>query len=174
MTPAAWPLGHLPAITQIGAVVEDLQGTMEAYHTTLGWGPWHIYEHKPPVLHDLRLRGEPVEFNMLAAEIQVGPIGFELIQPLGGPSVYREWLANKGEGLHHVACTLPSGDQMAAFLVRCRELGIEILTSGRLGANAEFYYLNTEPRLKVIVETGRSESNDTIKPIRVYPCLKTS
>jgi methylmalonyl-CoA/ethylmalonyl-CoA epimerase len=169
MTPHAWPFSDLPEITQIGLVVEDLERTMAAYYATLGWGPWLVYEHKPPVLHDLRLRDEPVEFSMLAAETQVGPIGFELLQPLEGRSVYREWLAAKGEGLHHLACTLRSGDGAASLIARCGELGIKTLTSGRLGASGQFYYFDTEPLLKMIIETGSSDPHDTIEPIRVYP-----
>ena len=40
---------------------------------------------------------------MLGAETHVGDMGFELLQPLEGPSIYREWLDEHGEGLHHFA-----------------------------------------------------------------------
>ena len=45
---------------------------------------------------------------MLGAEVHAGPIVFELIQPLDGPSIYKEWLDEHGEGLHHVACMRPT------------------------------------------------------------------
>ncbi len=47
------------AITQIAVVVRDLQKTMELYHKTTGWGPWSVYEHTAPRLHDTVLRGVP-------------------------------------------------------------------------------------------------------------------
>ena len=39
------------AITQVAAVVKDLRKSLEHYHKALGWGPWNVYEHKPPMLH---------------------------------------------------------------------------------------------------------------------------
>ena len=91
------------AITQVAAVVRDLRSSLEAYHKALGWGPWNVYEHKPPMLHSTELHGKPTEFTMLGAECHAGPIVFELLQPLEGPSIYKEWLDEHGEGLHHVA-----------------------------------------------------------------------
>lgn len=161
-------MDDVPQITQIAVVVEDLQATMEAYHRTLGWGPWNVYEHKPPALQDLRLHGKPVEFSMLAAETQVGPIAFELIQPLDGPSAYREWLDTHGEGLHHVACATDSSEAGDALKHRLDAAGVETLTCGRLGEGLEFYYFETQP-LKMILETGRGYREERVEPIRVYP-----
>jgi hypothetical protein len=44
-------------ITQISLVVRDLRKTMEQYHTILGWGPWNVFEHVPPMHHDTRVGG---------------------------------------------------------------------------------------------------------------------
>ncbi|HKG04046.1 MAG TPA: VOC family protein [Conexibacter sp.] len=162
-------MNDVPQITQIGLVVEDLQATMEAYHKALGWGPWYVYEHKPPALHHLRLHGEEVEFSMLGAEVQVGPIAFELLQPLEGPSAYREWLDEHGEGLHHVACMAHSKEELEALRARMDELGVETLSSGRLGEDHEFYYFDSQPLLKAILETGNGHAKELAKPIRVYP-----
>src|SRR5262249_58207049 len=99
-------------------VVKDLRKTMEMYHQALGWGPWNVYEHKPPLLHSTELRGKPTPFTMLGAEVQAGPIGFELLQPLDGPSIYKEWLEQKGEGLHHLACMHARRGRRAAPALR--------------------------------------------------------
>ena len=48
---------------------------------------------------------------MLGAECHAGPVVFELLQPLEGPSIYKEWLEERGEGLHHVACMRPTHEQ---------------------------------------------------------------
>ena len=162
-------MSEIPQITQVGLVVRDLQATMEAYHRALGWGPWYVYEHKPPALHDLRLHGEPVEFSMLGAETQVGPIAFELLQPLEGPSLYKEWLEERGEGLHHVACMVHSKEGARTMQEHFAGLGVETLTSGRLGDDLEFYYFDSQPLLKMIVETGSGHSKELVKPLRVYP-----
>ena len=84
---------------------------MEQYTKLLGWGPWNVYRHEPPRLHDTVVRGEQVDYTMLGAETHVGDMGFELLQPLEGPSIYREWLDEHGEGLHHVAVMLHDFDE---------------------------------------------------------------
>ncbi len=58
-----------------------------------GWGPWNVYEHVPPALHDQHLHGAPASYSMIGAECEVQPgLVFELIQPLEGDSIYKEHL----------------------------------------------------------------------------------
>jgi methylmalonyl-CoA/ethylmalonyl-CoA epimerase len=180
----ALPAGPLE-ITQVGVVVRDLWATMERYHRALGWGPWYVYEYTPPWFHSTRLRGEPVEFTMIGAEVEVGEIWFELVQPLDGPSIYKEWLDAKGEGLHHIlvgwagtyqpdpGAADPGGDddvetRALATCKRFAELGAGVLMSGRLGTYTQFYYLDTEPLIKVIIESGGGVESD-LKPASIYP-----
>src|SRR5262245_10595958 len=74
---------------------------MRSYDELCGWEPWYVYAYTPPFL-DGELRGQPAEFTYLGAEVQAGPVWFELLQPLEGRSLYTEFLEEKGEGLHHV------------------------------------------------------------------------
>ncbi len=104
-------LGRPLMISQIAVVCHDLQKTMEQYTTLLGWGPWNVYRHEPPRLHETVVNGVPTEYTMLGAETHVGDMGFELLQPLEGPSIYRDWLEQHGEGLHHVAVMLHDFDE---------------------------------------------------------------
>jgi methylmalonyl-CoA/ethylmalonyl-CoA epimerase len=167
MTPAALPPGGLP-ITQVAAVVHDLDEAMERYHRALGWGPWNVYEHVAPSLHHTHYRGREVEYSMLGAEVQAGPIVFELLQPLEGPSIYRDWLDEHGEGLHHVAVMRHTPEESDALKAHYRALGAEPLMGGRIGETIEFYYLDTEPLLKIIIESGSGHAID-LKPVRRYP-----
>ena len=73
-------------ISQVAVVVKDLDAAMKMYHEAFGWGPWNVYEHVPPKLHDQHLHGQPAAYSMLGAECEVQPgLVFELIQPLDGP-----------------------------------------------------------------------------------------
>jgi methylmalonyl-CoA/ethylmalonyl-CoA epimerase len=161
------PPAPLP-ISQIAIVVRDIDESLERYHRALGWGPWNVYEHKPPALHDTYLHGEPTEFTMLGAETHVGEIVVELLQPMDGPSIYKEWLDEHGEGLHHIAVMRPSPEESDETRRRFDELGAGILMEGRIGETIQFYYLDTEPLLKVIFESGTGHAVD-LKPSRVYP-----
>jgi methylmalonyl-CoA/ethylmalonyl-CoA epimerase len=154
-------------ITQVAVVVRDLRKTMETYHKLMGWGPWSVYEHKAPILHHTEVHGKSVSYSMMGAEVHCDPIDFEILQPLEGPSIYKEHLDRKGEGLHHVAVVAPSCNVNEA-LKGFKENGIDIIMSGRLGEEIRFYYLDTDPVLKMIVETVSGHAI-SMKPIYTYP-----
>jgi methylmalonyl-CoA/ethylmalonyl-CoA epimerase len=154
-------------ITQVAVVVKDLRSTMQAYHKVLGWAPWSVYEHKSPILHDTTLHGKNVMYSMLGAEVHCDPIDFEILEPLDGPSIYREFLQERGEGLHHVSVVSPREDVHAA-LDDFRQQGIEVSMSGRLGENIEFYYMDTQPILKMTAETVSGHAI-SMKPSWTYP-----
>src|SRR5437868_1533679 len=135
-------------ITQIGVVVRDLRKTVETYYEKLGWGPWNIYLAEPPLLHDTMLRGKPTEFTFMNAEAHVGPVDFEFIQPLEGPSIYKEFLEQHGEGIHHIAC-MGTGANYEENLENFEKMGLQVLMSGAIGENIKFYYLESEPMLKL-------------------------
>lgn len=161
-------LGRPLMISQIAVVVHDLEKTMEQYTKLLGWGPWNVYRHEPPRLHDTVVRGEQVEYTMLGAETHVGDTGFELLQPLSGRSLYSEWLEQHGEGLHHVAVMLHDFGESAQLKERFDGIGAEVLMGGRIGDTIEFYYLDTQPSLKIILESGSGHAIDLV-PDYVYP-----
>ncbi|MGA2764569.1 MAG: VOC family protein [Spirochaetia bacterium] len=155
-------------ISQIAVVVRDLDKSIKAYHELLGWGPWNVYEHVPPALHDTHLHGKPTKYSMLGAETSVRGMGFEIIQPLEGPSIYKEWLDKYGEGLHHIAVMKHTPEESDAFKKEMAAHGAAILMGGRIGETIEFYYLDTVPALKIIVESGSGHAID-LKPSRVFP-----
>ena len=164
MTPPQAPM----PISQIGIVVKDIHAAMEAYQQALGWGPWNVYEHKPPALHDTHLHGQEQPYTMIGAETHVGPIVVELLQPVEGPSIYKEWLETKGEGLHHIAVMAHNQEESDAIKARFAGMGAGVMMGGRIGDTIEFFYLNTEPMLKVIIESGSGHAVDLI-PAYTYP-----
>jgi hypothetical protein len=41
------------AISQVAVVVQDMEKALKDHHTgNLGWGPWSVFDYKPPLLHD--------------------------------------------------------------------------------------------------------------------------
>jgi methylmalonyl-CoA/ethylmalonyl-CoA epimerase len=159
--------GPLP-ISQIAIVVNDIEDALERYHRVLGWGPWNVYEHEPPSLHDTYLHGKPTEYTMIGAEAHVGAIDVELIQPGDGPSIYKEWLDEHGEGMHHIAVMRHTPEESEETMRHFGDLGADVLMEGRIGESIHFFYLDTGPLLKVIFESGTGHAVD-LKPVRVYP-----
>jgi hypothetical protein len=163
----AVPIGAL-AITQIAIVVKDLRKTMELYHRTLGWGPWSVFDLRPPLLHDTVMRGVPTYFTVIAASTQVGPLEVELLQPVDGPSIFKEWLDRHGEGLHHIL-GIKVGSDAHELRTQFADLGVPELISGHIGQNSRFFYFDSEPLLKFILETGVGDESDFNKPAYNYP-----
>lgn len=161
-------LGRQLQISQVAIVTRDLEKTMEAYTRLLGWGPWNVYRHEPPRLHDTEIAGERVEYTMLGAETHVGDLGFELLQPLEGPSIYWDWLEQRGEGFHHLAVMLHDTDESDELKQGFAAQGMPVLMSGRIGETIEFFYVDTEPSLKIILESGSGHAID-LQPDYVYP-----
>jgi hypothetical protein len=62
-------------------------------------------------LHDTYLHGKPTDYTMIGAQAHVGPIVVELLQPVEGPSIYKKWLDEHGEGLHHIAVMRPTPEE---------------------------------------------------------------
>jgi hypothetical protein len=135
-------------VRQIAVVVRDLEATMRTYVHEYGIGPWEIYEFNPDTVSDMLLEGEPADYAFRLAVTMVGSVQWELIEPLDDRSPYAEFLATKGEGLHHVALGVPSYGE-AIDTVRAK--GRRVLQSGHY-KGATFAYLSTDEDLRVVTE----------------------
>ena len=153
-------------VLQVCVVVRDLQKAMERYWNILGIGPWRVHTFQPPGLTNTTLRGKPQPYTMRLALAEVGAVQWELIQPLEGPSTYKEFLEEKGEGLHHVAFAVDDYDQaVAAF----GEQGIGILMSGTWHGGT-YAYMDTQGPLGMIAEIyRRSPGLQRPPPEAVWP-----
>jgi catechol 2,3-dioxygenase-like lactoylglutathione lyase family enzyme len=96
------PLAKLGEIGQMGFVCEDLVGAVDFWTRRIGAGPFYELSHIK--LSGTRYRGAAAEVDLSAALGYFGDLQIELIQQhCESPSVYREWLAQGGTGVQHVA-----------------------------------------------------------------------
>jgi len=160
-------------ITQISLVVRDLRKTMEQYHALLGWGPWNVFEHVPPAHHDTRVGGKPVHYTLLGAETYVGGedtgMNFELLQPFEGPSLWQTFLDEKGEGIYSIAVMFKTVQESEAAKRHFEAHGMPVNMAARIGDHIEYYYVESEPVLKLALESGSGHAIDFVKPLYVYP-----
>lgn len=54
-------------IIQLAHVVEDIDATMKLYYEVFGYGPWTVYDFKPPLLRESMYRGRPATHEYLVA-----------------------------------------------------------------------------------------------------------
>ena len=135
----------LPSINQVGIVVKDLNQTLDVYEKLFQVGPFRVFE---PEYTDRMYRGKPEDFKMRIALASWGSIDLELIQPLRGKTIYDEFLATRGEGLHHLGCEIQGlSERIEGF----QTLGVQVLQSGnRQGVS--WAYMDTEPLAGIIIE----------------------
>ena len=133
---------------QVALVVRDLQASMKTYVERYGIGPWEIYEFNPDTVENMEAHGEPTESSWRLALARVGGVMWELIEPLDDRSIYAEFLAEHGEGVHHVGM---AGTVFDATLAEFAAEGRPPLLSGRY-RGIDFAYLPTEADLGVATE----------------------
>jgi len=170
---AALPVGMAGLrypITQISLAVRDLDALMERYHRAFGWAPWQVFDHVPPVHHATMLRGEPVHYALRGAEVYVGSVNFELLQPLEGPNLWSEFMDRRGPGIASIATMFHErvdGDAVKASFDE--RYGIPVTMKADIGDHIEYYYLDTEVQFGCLIESGSGHAIDFVHPASVYP-----
>ncbi len=150
-------------IIQIGIVVKDLERALKHYYETLGTGPWDIHKLDSRVMKDATYKGHPTDWSALIAVTWIGDRQLELMQPLKGPNVYYDFLKKKGEGIHHIKEWV---EDCKKTLEEYKKKGIDVIQSGKFDED-EFYYLDTESILGIILEIG---NNGRVRPpVKRFP-----
>ncbi len=150
---------------QVSIVVRDLDAAMRTYAHEYGIGPWNVYEFNPDNVSDMRARGEPVAWSWRLALAKVGHVQWELVEPLDDESIYAQFLADRGPGVHHVGVAVASYDDALAELVG---RGREVLLGGEYNG-ITFAYLSTNDELGVITEIFSGAPGANQRPDRTYP-----
>ncbi|MDV7352141.1 VOC family protein [Rhodococcus oxybenzonivorans] len=92
----------LGPVRQLGYAVTDIDAELDYWTKKRGVGPFFVVEHAP--FEDVHYLGQSVEIDLTVAIAYSGSMQIELIQQNdAGPSPYRDFIAEHGPGLHHLA-----------------------------------------------------------------------
>ena len=132
---------HFASIMQLGYVVDDVDAAIEHWAHKLGVGPFFVTERVPYA--QVTFRGAPCDAQTKVALASHRGMQIELIEQVaGGPSIFTEFLARRGPGLHHV-CALT--DDLQTDLEAWSARGVEVLQGGSTTTGIGFAYLDTDP-----------------------------
>jgi len=151
---------------QIAVVVRDIEASMRTFADEYGIGPWQLYEFNPDTVSDLQVDGQPSDCAWRLAIAMLGSVQWELIEPLDDKSIYAEFLAEKGPGLHHVAVAAPGSYQETMAGLEAK--GRRVLQSGKYNG-VTFAYMSTDEDLNVITEIFDWPEGTTQEPDATYP-----
>jgi hypothetical protein len=134
-----------------------------------GIGPWRVYTFGPGTVTERTYRGEPADYSMKLGLAFSGSMMWEIVQPLTGPTIYKEFLEKHGEGVHHVAfgCNnIPWKERVAAFKAH----GYPLIQSGLWQKRVPYAYFGTEEDTTTIIEIFDIPSDFTLpEPEEWYP-----
>ena len=136
------------SVGHIGLIVRDIEESAKKYEKFFGIRVPGIGETATADKTHIVYRGGPTQARAKLCHIPMGPIRIELIQPLGGPSVWKDFLDSKGEGVQHVAFDVKDAD---AEVARLEAEGFKVVQRGDFEGGC-YIYVDTTAELGVCLE----------------------
>ena len=136
-------------VTQIGFVVNDIEKTSQAFADFLGVEKpqWSLTDTIDKTHGEFN--GKPCPARAKLAFFHVGEtLDIELIEPDETPSVWRNVLNEKGEGVHHIAFVV---NGMKEKILALEGNGMKLLQRGEY-TGGRYAYIDCVDQLKTIVE----------------------
>lgn len=126
------------SIIELCHVTRDLDAALAHWTRDLGAGPFFVFD--VPVLPGQLYYGEPTEVSMRVGFGFSGGILIELLEQTNvGASPFRDFLDERGEGLHHV---MPRTNYDAGF-ARLSEAGHDVAYAGQMPSGERFCLFDT-------------------------------
>ena len=158
----------LKDVAQICILVPDIEKAVEIWWKKFGIGPWHLYTYGKPLVKRLTRHGKPCEYKMKIALSYIGKMRIELIEPLEGDTVYKEFIEDHGYGVHHLGVLT---DDMKGSLKNAESAGIAMTMDGAgFGPDDDghYAYLDTEKLIGTTIEFIERPKRRN-PPERIYP-----
>ncbi|MCV7150199.1 VOC family protein [Mycolicibacterium pyrenivorans] len=140
------PSPSLGPIRQVGYVVDDLDAAL-ANWVELGVGPWFVLRR---IAQQADYRGDPRDVTISIALANSGELQLELIQQHGEtPSIYTEFLDDRGAGFHQFAYW---PDDFDAALGAVRDAGWPVVWSSAEEGGVRYAYAEPPAGVATVVE----------------------
>ena len=141
---------QLRRIVQVGVVVADLEKVTTSLSELFGIGPfrWVTWPDRAEARYWYCGKEEAIKIRQ--AFVQLGGVEVELIQPLEGKNGYRDFLDQKGGGIHHVLFEV---SDIEPVLKEMEKSGIAVLQSGTgIRPGTRWALLDTQAQVGFLVE----------------------
>jgi methylmalonyl-CoA/ethylmalonyl-CoA epimerase len=127
---------------QVGIVVNSVDFMVEQFKQLFGIDGFEIIDWPLPDSDpESTYHGKPGFWRMRTAFATLGSLQIELVEPLEGESIYKDFLEKNGPGIHHFRFTVTDFDDKCKKL---QESGIQMIASGRgMRTNSRWAYFDT-------------------------------
>lgn len=139
---------ELRRATQIGLAVKDIEKSRAAWAQLLGVKEPPIVETESWQSTRMMFRETPSEGRAKLTFFKLENIVLELIQPIGSPSTWQDFLEKHGEGIHHIAFQV---EDLPETLQKFAKVGTGVEQRGEFKGGC---YVYTDPKstLGAIIE----------------------
>lgn len=135
-------------VTQIGIIVRDIETKARAWSEILGLPMPDIIITDTVDKTQAEYNGKPTPARARLAFFHMGQLDVELIEPIDGPSTWRDQLDQHGDSLHHVAFEIKGMKEITAYL---DSRGVPLLQRGEY-TGGRYAYFDGAAQLGTILE----------------------
>jgi methylmalonyl-CoA/ethylmalonyl-CoA epimerase len=135
-------------MTQICIVVKDIEKCSADYAVFFGVKKPSISTTGPRDETHAEYKGAPTDARAKLAFFRFKNITLELIEPVGGPSTWKEWLDTHGEGVHHIAFNVRDTKGKVKALA---DKDVNVVQRGDY-RGGKYTYLDATGPLKIVLE----------------------
>jgi catechol 2,3-dioxygenase-like lactoylglutathione lyase family enzyme len=135
-------------VAQVGIIVQDIERTGERYCQIFGVPKPPVIITDTPDKARTSYRGGPTDARAKLMFFDMGQVQIELIEPIGGPSIWQEHLDKYGESVHHIAFWVKDSQGVLHFLA---EHGVTEAQHGYFEGGM-YRYVDSAPQLGVMLE----------------------
>ncbi|MBN1996368.1 VOC family protein [candidate division KSB1 bacterium] len=138
-------------IVQIGIVVRDVEKYTKSYADFFGVETPKIIISETEDKAKTHYFGQPTKARVKQAFFQFDNITIELLEPVGTPSTWKDFLDKNGEGVHHIAFEVKGMDER---ITEMQARGTSLIQEGRWTdySGGRYAYFDSEAQLAVITE----------------------
>ncbi|MBS7653872.1 VOC family protein [Candidatus Bathyarchaeota archaeon] len=135
-------------MVQVGLVVSDIERARALWAKLLEVEEPPIVETEDWDFTHMKFRGEASKGRAKLTFFKLENMVLEIIEPIGGPSTWQNFLEKHGEGIHHIAFVVENADESMRKLL---ENGASEEQKGRFKGGG-YFYLDSRKSLGAIIE----------------------
>ena len=143
-------------VTQVGIIVRDIETKARAWSEILGLPLPNIIITDTVDKAQTEYNGKPTIARAKLAFFHMGQLDVELIEPIDGPSTWKDQLEGHGDSLHHIAFVIEGMQDKVAYL---DSKGVPLVQRGEY-TGGRYAYLDGVAQLGTVLELLENDDHD--------------
>ena len=135
-------------VTQVGIIVADIEKKAQAWADVLGLPVPEIIITDGFDVAQTEYQGAATPARAKLAFFHLGQVDLELIEPVDGPSTWKDQLDQHGDSLHHIAFVVDGMQEKVAYL---GAKGVPLLQRGEY-TGGRYAYVDGAAQLGAVLE----------------------